>query len=248
MFKVKQLAQMAGVTARTLRYYDEIGLLKPSRGLDNGYRAYQEADLLRLQQILFYRELGMPLERIGEIMGRPDFNVLRALESHRAELRQQVTRLERLLATVEETIGYIQGEKTMKEVQFFAGFEDEQSAGYQQEAEQHYDPAVVRASAQKWQTYTAAEKQRIADEGNAIYRDLAQTLPLGAHSPAAQACVARWHAHMQYFWSPNDEQLLGLTDLYHDDPRFRATFDQLDPSLAEFMRQAVQVYVQGRAR
>lgn len=246
MLKVNQLAKMAGVSPRTLRYYDAIDLLKPSAVGENGYRLYTEEAVLRLQQIMFYRAFGLPLETIREVMSRPDFDVLTALAEHRAQLRERITRMQRQLVTIDQTMQYLQGGIKMKEAQFFAGFDHETQAQYQQEAEQKYDPAVMRASAQKWQNYTAAEKQRIADEGNAIYSDLYQAMPHGADSAEVQACVARWHAHMQYFWSPNDEQLLGLADLYNADERFRANFDKLDPTLAAFMRQAVQVYVQRR--
>src|SRR5512143_2686125 len=104
MFTVKQLSKIAGITPRTLHYYDAIGLLKPSRVGDNGYRYYGEEALLRLQQILLYRELDLPLDHIMEIVGRRDFDVLSALESHRQKLRQRIAQTERLIATVDDTI------------------------------------------------------------------------------------------------------------------------------------------------
>jgi hypothetical protein len=111
-----------------------------------------------------------------------------------------------------------------------------------------YDPAIVQASVKRWEGYTQAEKQRIMDEGSAIYQDMLLAMPKGASSPEAQACVERWHRHMEYFWSPNDEQLLGLAENYINDPHFKANFDKIDPNLAEFMRQAVQVYVSKNRR
>src|SRR5512142_2846337 len=102
MFTIRQLCKMAGVTPRTLHYYDEIGLLKPSRVGENGYRYYGEESLLRLQQILLYRELDLPLESIKRILGRPDFDVLTALESHREELHKRIAQMERLAATVDD--------------------------------------------------------------------------------------------------------------------------------------------------
>ena len=104
---------MAGVTPRTLHHYDEIGLLKPSRIGDNGYRYYGEEALLKLQQILFYRELDFPLDDIKKIMGRRDFDVLGALQTHKDALQKQTARLNRLLATVDNTIQHIKGEKIM---------------------------------------------------------------------------------------------------------------------------------------
>ena len=130
MFTVKQLSRLAGITPRALRFYDEIGLLKPTRVGENGYRYYDEEALLRLQQILLYRELDLPLDNIKQIMGRPDFDVLAALEQHRDELRQRMARIERLAATVDDTISYLKGTKTMDKKQFFEGFSDAQQAEY----------------------------------------------------------------------------------------------------------------------
>jgi MerR family transcriptional regulator, thiopeptide resistance regulator len=248
MFTVKQLSQLAGITPRTLRYYDEIGLLKPSQVGENGYRYYGEESLLQLQQIWLYRELDLPLEQIKEIMGRRDFDVLSALESHKAELRQRITRLERLEVTVDHTLRHLKGMTDMSKKQMFDGFSEAQQAEYEKEAMQKYDPETVKASNQKWKSLTAAEKQRIQDEGNAIYEDLRQAIAKGPTSPQAQAAVERWRHHMEYFWVPRDDQLEGLADLYNDDPRFKANFDQIDPNLAPFIRQAVKFYGENRKK
>jgi DNA-binding transcriptional MerR regulator len=244
MFTVKQLSKMAGITPRTLHYYDEIGLLKPARVGDNGYRYYGEESLLRLQQILFYRELDMPLDSIKKIMGRGDFDVLSALEGHKEELRNRIARMERLMRTVDHTILHMKGKKEMSQKQFFEGFSEEQQAEYEKEAMQMYDPETVKASAKKWKSYTAAEKQRIGEEGNAVYADLLLAMAKGADSHEAQACVERWRRHIEYFWTPNDEQLLGLVDGYNNDPRFKSNFDKIHPDLAAFMREAVNVYIE----
>jgi DNA-binding transcriptional MerR regulator len=248
MVTVKQLSEIAGVTPRTLRYYDKIDLLKPSRVGDNGYRYYDDKALLRLQQILLYRELGIPLEDIKRIMGSSDFDVLSTLQSHREELRKRIARMERLVTTVDDTILYLKGKKEMSQRQMFEAFSDEQQAEYEKEAMRMYDPATVKASNKKWKSYSAAEKQRIGEEGNAVYEDMLRAMPKGASSREAQACVERWRRHIEYFWTPNDEQLLGLVDGYNNDPRFKANFDKIHPRLAEFMREAVRVYVKGRKR
>jgi len=246
MFTVKELSRLAGITPRTLHYYDEIGLLKPTRVGDNGYRYYGEEALLRLQQILLYRQLDMPLDSIQSIMGRRDFDVLSALEGHKQELRKRIAQMERLVDTVDDTILHLKGKKEMSQKQLFEAFNEEQQAEYEKEAMQMYDPAIVKASNQKWRNYTLSEKQRIGEEGNAVYEDMLKAMPKGASSPEAQACVERWRRHMEYFWVPNDEQLLGLVDGYNNDPRFKANFDKIHPRLAEFMREAVRVYVNNR--
>jgi MerR family transcriptional regulator, thiopeptide resistance regulator len=248
MFTVKQLSRLAGVTPRTLHHYDQIGLLKPSRVGDNGYRYYGEESLLGLQQILFYRELGMPLEDIKRIMGRHDFDILPALENHKTELTKRIVRLERLIETVDNTILHLKGQKEMTQKQLFDAFSDEQQAEYENEIMQKYDPATVKASINKWKNYTPADKQRIADEGNGAYEAILAAMPKGASSPEAQTGVELWCKHMDYFWTPNLDQLLGLAEMYNDDPRFKANFDKIDPGLAAFMLEAVKVYVAGRKK
>jgi DNA-binding transcriptional MerR regulator len=247
MYTVKQLANLSGTTPRALRYYDQIGLLKPSQLGENGYRYYGEDAILRLQQILLYRELDLPLEAIQKILVQPGFNPLDALELHKTELFRRMERLERLAQTLDDTIEFLKGNKTMSKQQFFAGFSEEEQAKYAQEAEQKYDPATVRASMKLWKSYTAAEKAQIGAEGEAVYADLLAALPDGAASPAAQAAIARWRKHIEYFWIPSDEQLLGLAQGYLSDPRFKERFDRMDPALADFIHAAAMVYVQNRA-
>ncbi len=242
-FTVKQLSKLAGVSVRTLHYYDEIGLLKPDAIRPNGYREYGDEAVLKLQQILFYRELDLSLKDIIAILSRPDFDAVAALEAHRVSLLGRAARLERLIQTVDDTILHMKGLKDMSKKQLFAAFSDKEQEKYAQEAEQKYDPTIVRESNRKWKSYSAAEKQRIADEGNAAYAAILAAMPKGAASPEAQAGVERWRRHMEYFWTPSLEQLLGLAEMYTTDPRFKANFDKIDARLAEFMKEAVGVYV-----
>ena len=248
MYTVKQLSDVAGVTVRTLHHYDEIGLLEPSSVGGNGYRYYEEEALYRLQQILFYRELDMPLSDIKRIMGRRDFEVSSALESHRSALEREVLRLNHLIRTVDKTINHLKGKEKMNPKGLFEGFSEEEQEKYAEEAAQRWDPQVVGASNKKWKAYSTAEKERILAEGKTLYSDLAAVKSKGAGSKEVQAVVARWHKHLQYFWSPGDEQLLGLAHLYNDDPRFRSNYEKVAPNLSEFMREAVKVYVSDRAK
>jgi DNA-binding transcriptional MerR regulator len=244
MLTVKQLSKLAGVTPRTLHHYDEIGLLKPTRVGDNGYRYYGEESILQLQQILFYRELGIPLEDIKKIMGRRDFDVLGALHSHKDALQKQVERLNRLIHTVDNTINHLKGHTIMSDKAYFEGFSEEEQERYAAEAEELYGAESVRASMNTWKAYSAAEKKRIMEEGSQNYTDMIGVMPKGPGSPEAQALVERWRKHMDYFWTPNLDQLLALANGYNDDPRFKATFDKMHPELAEFMREAVRIYVE----
>ena len=246
MYTVKQLACLAGISARTLHYYHEIGLLKPSTVGGNGYRYYGDEAFIRLQQILFYRELDLSLKDIKQILASPDFDVSKALQAHKQALGQRAARLSRLIETVDNTILHLKGEKEMSKKQLFEAFSDEEQELHAEEAEKMYDPKIVKASQKKWKSYTAADKQRIADEGNAAYEAIVAAIPMGPSSKQAQAGLELWRKHMDYFWTPKLEQLIGLAELYNSDPRFKANFDEIDPRLAEFMREAVAIYVKAR--
>ena len=243
MFTVKQLSRLAHITPRTLHYYDEIGLFKPSLIGENGYRYYAEDSLLRLQQILLYRELDLPIQEIKKILESSDFEVMNALESHKLLIHQRILHLQRLAHTVDDTLSHLQGKKNMSPKQLFAAFSDEEQDKMEQEAMQLYDPETVKASSAKWKKYSDADKKRIFAEGNAVYADFIQAIPKGPASPEAQACVARWRKHMDYFWTPDGEQLLGLAEGYNIDPRFKANFDQMHSDLAAFVLASVKVYL-----
>jgi DNA-binding transcriptional MerR regulator len=121
-YTVKQVAAMSGISVRTLHFYDEAGLLKPAYYGANGYRFYEEAQILTLQQILFYRELGFELKQIKEILGRANFEKITALRSHRKVLQKNLARTRTLIETIEKTIEHLKGTKKMKSEELFAGF------------------------------------------------------------------------------------------------------------------------------
>ena len=121
-YTVKQVAEMSGVSVRTLHFYDEVKLLEPAHVGQNGYRFYEEPQLLTLQQILFYRELGFELRQIRELLGRPDFQRVDALRSHREALEERLARTRRLLETIDHTVDHLKGRKPMQGEQIFAGF------------------------------------------------------------------------------------------------------------------------------
>jgi DNA-binding transcriptional MerR regulator len=128
-YTVKQVAAMSGVSVRALHFYDETALLKPAYVGANGYRYYEEPQLLRLQQVMFYRELGFELKRIKRILGRRDFEKVAALESHRQVLRKNLERTRRLIETIDQTIEHLKGTRKMKSEEMFAGFSVAAGAG-----------------------------------------------------------------------------------------------------------------------
>jgi MerR family transcriptional regulator, thiopeptide resistance regulator len=243
VYTIKQLSNLAGVSTRTLRYYDSIGLLKPAAYGDNGYRQYDDAAVLRLQQILFYRELDFSLDDIQDILDRPEFDVLEALQAHRSALQQQIERLHRLIHTVDLTMLNLKGQLPMNQPQLFEGFSAEKQAQYELEVRERWgDDPVTEESFKRWASYTAEQKKQIVAEGSAIYRDLAAAMDQIYASPAVQAIVARWHQHLRYFYEPTAEILRGLGQMYVEHPDFRATFEKLHPDLPDFLQQAITDY------
>ena len=245
MYRISELAAAAGVTVRTLRYYDKFGLLSPSRHSASGYRLYDETAALRLQQILFYRELGLPLADIQRLLGAPDFDLLSALESHRAELGKRIARLRILSRTVENTIAYMKGETSMEKAGIFAGFTPEEEEYYSKEAEKMYDPDIVRESNKRWKAYGAARQKEILEEGKLLYTDFATAMEENREleSIEVQAIVERWRRNIEHYWTPRLDQLEPLARHYSEDSRFKENIDAIKPGLAEFIGRAVGAYV-----
>ena len=245
-YTIKQLADLAGVSRRTLHHYDEIGLLKPSEKGPNRYRYYDDDAALRLQQILFYRELGLSLGEIKEILSQPDFDVLGSLGEHRDELQKRVTRLNRLISTVDKTILHLNGGITMSEKQIFEGFTEEQVEEYAEQARQRWDPKLVDQSMMLWKSYSDEKKKAIIAEGGAIYQKIFNNLDKGHDSPEVQEGISKWHQNLRYFYEPTYAILSGLGYGYRDDPSFRTTFEEFSPEFPEFLCNAIQFYCEGK--
>lgn len=245
VYTVKQLSDLAGVSVRTLHYYDEIGLLKPAQVGANGYRYYDEAAVFRLQQIMFYRELDIALEQIRDILDDQQFDLIAALRAHRQALEARARRLHDLIRTVDSTIMHVAGEVTMTKKRLFEAFSPQKQKQYEREARLQYGPELVNESIRRWNSYTPAQQQAIRDEGNRIYGEIADAIDAGkpAHSDDVQALMVRWHNHIRYFYEPTLDILRGLGDLYNDNPDFAANFRKMHPDLASYMREAVVQYV-----
>lgn len=242
-YTVKQLADLADVTPRTLHHYDEIGLLRPSSVGENGYRYYDDDAALRLQQILFYRELDLSLDEIGAMLASAEFDVEAALHEHRRALQKRVGRLNHLIETIDKTIRHLRGEKEMSAQELFQGFDDETQARYEQEAAEMYDAETVRETSRRWKSYTAEDKARIMTEGGQIYHDLADMLDRDPADAEVQAAIGRWHQHLRAFYEPTPEVLRGLGDGYAENPEFAAFFAAMHPDLPDFLRRAIDQYV-----
>lgn len=242
MYTVKQVSDLAGVTPRTLHHYDQIGLLKPSQVAANGYRYYDEQALLRLQQILFYRELGLELAQIKSVLDDKDFDLVTALQSHHAALQAEVVRLQTLVKTVEGTIMHLLGEVKMSSKNVFKGFSPEQEREYNKQAVEQWGEGAAE-SIRSWNERSQEEKDRILAEGGEIYQEIIAKMDQGPESEEVQALLTRWHQHLLCFYEPTFEILRGLGNTYNDHPDFNATFTAMDPALPVFLQQAINHYV-----
>ncbi|MDP2964738.1 MAG: MerR family transcriptional regulator [Pelolinea sp.] len=241
-YSIKEIADLAGVTTRTLRYYDEIDLLKPAGTGNNGYRYYDRENLLRLQQILFFRELHVPLDDILLIMSQPDFNLLGALENHRTALRNRASRLKKLIDTVDRTIATIKGEEKMKEKELFEGFDETK---YEEEARQRWGHTPQYAESQrKWASYSKEEKQYIKEESGCFAVRMVTTNPNAKpDDPDVQAAIGEYHAYInKYFYTCDVEFMRNLADMWVQDERFAINYERIREGGAAFVREAVHIF------
>lgn len=241
-YTVKQLSVLAGVSIRTLHYYDEIDLLKPASIGENNYRYYDDASLLRLQQILFYREIDLDLTQIKHILDDSAFDLVSALQTHRQALQAKIERLNTLIQTVDTTIMHVIGEVNMSKKQIFQGFNKEKQKQYQEEATGLWGDTVTE-SIKLWNSYSEERQQAVLAEGDAIYTNIAAHMDKGSQSDEIQTLLIRWHDHIRHFYEPSIETLAGLGDMYHDHPDFNTTFTAIHPDLPGFLKQAIAHYV-----
>jgi DNA-binding transcriptional MerR regulator len=249
-WSIAQVARMSKVTSRTLRHYDEIGLLRPARVGANGYRYYEQEQLLRLQQILVMRELGVGLDAIAEIVhqGRDQVEVLRL---HERWLLAERDRFQRLAGTVSRTIDELKGGDTMNARSmdhWFEGFGSAKQAELTEEARQRWGAEQVDAANERVKDKPQEWWRDQRDQWAAQLSALVELIDAGRApaDAAVQDVIANHYEWITRYWTPNRESYTGLGDLYADDPRFRANFDKTDPRLAEFLRAAMAEYARTR--
>ena len=239
---IRQLAKLARVSVRTLHYYDEIGLLIPPRKEENDYRLYNSTSLIRLQQILFYRELGFALKDIKSILDQPGFDYLSALENHKQVLLARIDQTHRLIETVEKTMKQLKGQISMSNNEYFTGFSEEQQAKYEKEAAEKWGPEIVHESNKKWASLSRQEKEKFFSNGERITLALRDALDENPSSPRVQALVKEWREYINFFYDCTPQILLGLGRMYTEDSRFRAFYEKVDPRLPDFFYEAIKVY------
>lgn len=247
-YTIQRLAGMAGISTRTLRFYDEKGLLRPARINDSGYRIYGAAEVDRLQQILFFRELGMELDNIKEIIDASDFDGTRALETHLTKLLDKRQQIDLLIANVEKTIALKEGKTSMTDQEKFEGFKqkmvEENERKYGTEIREKYGEDQVQASYGKFKNMTAEQYAEFEKLGEAVTATLKEAFQTG--DPAGELAQKAADLHRQWLghtWgSYSKEAHAGLAQMYVDDARFTAYYDKQQPGTAKFLRDAILVY------
>ncbi|WP_139996661.1 MerR family transcriptional regulator [Paenibacillus paridis] len=239
--KVKEVADLVGISVRTLHHYDEIGLLKPGNITEAGYRLYSGQELEQLQQILFFRELGFPLKKIKEILDSPSFNREEALHLQRKMLLDKQRQVERMIKTIDRTIQDARGEIKMTNEQKFEGFNFD-SNPYEQEARERWGEERVDQANAKVRKMSKQEQENWANGMNAIYERLAALRGESPESVPSQAAIHEWFVYLNRMGSYSLEAFQGLGQMYVDDERFTKNIDQFGEGLAKFMRDAMAVY------
>ena len=245
-YTIKKLAALAGVSTRTLRYYDEIQLLVPKRMEGSEYRIYEEAEVDRLQQILFYREMDLELSAIKEILDAESFEQMAALKSHLVELQKKRSRLDLLIETVTKTIQKEEGTKQMSDKEKFQGFKKEliqkNEAAYGEELRSKYGEETVKASNAKMMNISEEDYQRMESMGEELSKRLQAAVLAGTNPSGAEGKeIAELHKSWLTISTPKytAEMHRGLAEMYVADERFTAYYDKEVAGCAQFLRDAV---------
>jgi DNA-binding transcriptional MerR regulator len=236
MYSISQVARSSGVSARTLRHYDALGLLTPSSVGANGYRWYGRAELLRLQRILVLRRLGLGLEKIAEILAE-ETGETAALRRHLAELEAERDRLAQVIATVRDTIADLDDARITDPDQFFTGLRHNQET-----LQSTYGEKVSFEAAH----HTVADYEHAAAQGAALFRRLAASMTNAPDSEAALDAVAEHYASLQHYWQPTAESYAAVGASYLTDPIQRSMAEQADPRLPAWLAAAIPAYARRR--
>lgn len=245
-YTVQKLAKISGVSVRTLHFYDEIGLLKPAYIEANGYRYYEEKQLLLLQQILFFRELGFELKQIQKILGKGDFDKVAALHSHRKVLQANIERTKELIKTIDKTINHLSGEKKMKDPEIYHGFSKEKQAEYEKQIIERFGEqgkVHTEECSQNVKKWSKPDWDRSKKEFAEICTELAGMMKknLRADSKEVQNVIRRHYQWLKQFWTPTRESYPGHGKFIADSELGEA-YKVYHPQMPEFIAAAIQVF------
>jgi len=245
-YTVTKLAKISGVSVRTLHWYDEIGLLKPAYYGSNGYRYYEEEQLLMLQQILFFRELGFELKTIQKLLGRSDFDQIIALSSHKKVLQQNIHKTKELIKTIDKTIKHLRGDQKMNALELFSGFSKEEQADYEKQIIERFGKqgkAHIEESKQNAEKWTQSDKERIKKEFCEICESLSHLLEenIKPNEKEAQKAARQHYVWLKRFWTPTQESYKAHGYLIVDS-ELRKAYEKFHPQLPEYICEAIQFF------
>lgn len=245
-YTVAKLAQISGVTVRTLHWYDEVGLLKPAYHGSNGYRYYEEEQLLILQQILFFRELGFELKQIQRVLGRSDFDKMAALSSHRQVLQKNFEKTRKLIKTIDKTLEHLKGTKKMKEKDMFSGFSKEQQAEYERQIIERFGEqgkAHIEEGKQNVKKWSKGDEENFKKESVEICKELSHLLEkdFEASSKEVQSVIRRHHLWLSRCWTPTKESYAAHGQFIADS-ELRKAYEVYHTQLPEFIAEAIQIF------
>ena len=250
-YNISQLSKLSGVSTRTLRYYDEINLLHPSRTNEAGYRFYGDKEVNLLQQILFYRERGLSLEKIRFILYDENFDMLKALNEHLTELENRRERLSKLIDTVKDTIASVKGEFIMRDSEKFEAFKkdivDQYEKLYGEEAREKYGDSEVDMAVNKVLSLSKEDYEKFQTLGKKVMEALKAAV-ISKASPESETgrSVASLHKEwLGYSWKDYTEQKhKGVVSLYVQDERFKKYYDREQNGCADFLLAAVDFWAE----
>jgi DNA-binding transcriptional MerR regulator len=248
-YTVGALARLSGVSPRTIRFYDEAGLLTPARVLENGYRAYGPAEVDRLQEILILRALGMKLSRIAEVLSDPGFDRGAALQNHLIELRDRRAQIDALIGNVEKTLRALKGEIGMKDREKFEGLGErlvrENEEKYGAEIREKYGEEAVERSNTRVRNMKPEDLKRAEELQTGIAEALREAVRSGdpACEAARRACALHKEWLTIFYDGYTPEYHAALGDMYVLDERFRAHYEEIAPGAAEMLRDAIRLFV-----
>lgn len=238
---IKRVAKLSGVTSRTLRHYDAIGLLSPASTSHDGRRFYGEQELLRLQHILILKELGVDLTTTARVLDGAPQDAVGLLKDHLAALTKERDRLSRLAATVSRTIDRLEKGTAMSIDEMFEGLAHHR---YEPEARERWGNDEVDRSNAAWERLGDAGRKQHMETDREIVEALgaAARIHLAADSEEVQAVVAKHFEWLTAIWTPNAEAYVSLTQMYVDDERFRSHYDEITPGAAALLRDAAAIF------
>jgi DNA-binding transcriptional MerR regulator len=243
-YRVADVARVSGVSIRALHHYHAIGLLVPTGRTESGYRLYTDADLLRLQQVLIGRELGLSLEDIRRMLDDPRFDQRRALLDQRQRLQAKARDVDAMLRAVDAALAVVGPDPHGEPMDMKTMFDGFDPAAYESEVKERWGQTDAYADAsQRWKRYTPDDWQRQQTEQGAIYADAAAAKAQGL-DPAAPAAMAIAERHRQaidrWFYPCSHAMHAGLADMYEADPRFAASIDRHSEGLTAFLAAAIR--------